>query len=75
MLEEKLAIKFKALCSLKRFNEAIAILPDMLFYNKHTVSEQNFKQFLAEITESFPDVAKQIHALASMLDTMYSIFL
>lgn len=73
-MEEKLTLKFKSLCSLKRTGEAVLILPDVLFHSKRAMDEQSFGQFVTDLRIQFPEVGKQITSLANMLETMCSIF-
>jgi len=72
-LGEKYYIKFKSLCSLNRFGEAMQILPDVLFHNKRTLSIANFEALQVDLSESFPEVSKQINAFFNMFSSIMCI--
>ncbi|GHV40309.1 hypothetical protein FACS189490_05260 [Clostridia bacterium] len=70
---EHLYIKFKSLCSLHQYTEAMRILPDVLFLYKNIMDAKQFSELNDEFCEEFPKINNMINAVFSMFNTMLTM--
>ncbi|MDR0999842.1 MAG: helix-turn-helix domain-containing protein [Clostridiales bacterium] len=63
-------IKFKALCKLKKYSEALSILPDMLFLYKESKNKEQYANLNSEFAQDFPEIETQINNVFSLYNTL-----
>ena len=74
-LNEKYLIMFKSLAALGRTSEALAILPDVLFYAQKLPDEEVLSSMQIALSAEFPAITKQIAAICTMFNTMTTMYL